>query len=65
METLSIRIPPSTLQALRARAQELGVSVETLVYIGVQDLLSAPNEEVKLVAERLLSKNRELYERLR
>jgi hypothetical protein len=63
--TLSIELPETQVEQLRALASRLGVSPEELVRAVVADQLGAtPREDFEPVAARLLVKNRELYRRL-
>ena len=51
-------------EALRATAERLGVAPEELARIAVEDLLQSPSGEFQAVIDKVLTKNRELYERL-
>jgi len=63
--TLSIELPESQVEHLRALAARLGVSPEDLVRAVVSDQLGAAlRDDFERVAARLLEKNRELYRRL-
>ena len=63
--TLSIELPESQIERLRALASRLGISPEELVRAVVSDQLGAAlREDFEQVAARLLEKNRELYRRL-
>ena len=61
---LAIELPPAQADKLRAEAQRLGLSVEDLARAALADLLSTPDAEFQDVANRILTKNRELYKRL-
>ena len=62
--TLSIELPESQVERLRALASRLGISAEELVRAVVSDQLgAAQREDFEQVAARLLEKNRELYRR--
>jgi hypothetical protein len=61
---LSIDLPDSQLQELRALAERLGVAPEALARAVVADQIGAAREDFDDVAARVLSKNRELYQRL-
>lgn len=49
---------------LQAQAAELGVTPEQLARSLLTDLLAEPEEQFKVVAERVIEQNRELYKRL-
>ena len=61
---LAIELPPAQADKLRTEAQRLGLSVEDLARAALADLLSTPDAEFQEVANRILTKNRELYKRL-
>jgi hypothetical protein len=61
---IDIELSPAQEEALRERARELGVPLETLARSVVIDLLTAPTDEIRAAIERLLQKNRDLYRRL-
>ena len=54
----------ATHQALREEAERLKVTPEELARAALVDLLSEPDESFKVVVERVLRKNAELYRRL-
>ena len=64
MSTISIELTDARMQELQAVAQRLGVSLEDLVRVSIDDLLSRPDAEFMSIAEHLLHKNAELYRRL-
>ena len=49
---------------LQAQAAELGVTPEQLARSILTDLLAEPEEQFRVVTERIIEQNRELYERL-
>jgi hypothetical protein len=61
---LSIDLDPKQEEQLRAIADRLNVSVETLAAAALRELLDDRVEDFDTVAERVLSKNRDLYRRL-
>lgn len=63
-KALNIQIAEEQLDALREKAERLGVTVEDLARAGVLDLVRRPDEAFERVAERVLKKNAELYRRL-
>ena len=64
MTEITISLEDEQVQALRALASRLGLSVEELARAGLVDLLARPDEAVSQVFDRILSKNKELYRRL-
>ena len=61
---LSIDLNDSQADQLRQAAAKLGVPVEELARAAVSDLLVADDSAFSEAANRVLEKNRELYERL-
>lgn len=61
---VAIELTESQVDELRARAKRLGLAPEELAGAVVADLLSAPEPDFNEAAERVLSKNSELYRRL-
>ena len=64
MTTITIEVPNERLQKLREMAQRLGVSMEELVQVSVEDMLTQPEEQFRKAAQYVLKKNKELYKRL-
>lgn len=65
METITIQLPAHIVHALKQRAQELRMPLETLVQASILDFLNSPDEEFERLVDFLLQKNHELYERLK
>jgi hypothetical protein len=61
---LSIDLNDSQADLLKRAATKLGVPVEELARAAVSDLLVADDGDFAEAANRVLEKNRELYERL-
>jgi antitoxin FitA len=64
MTTITIELPNARLQKLQEMATRLGVSMEELVRISVEDMLAQPDEQFQKIASYVLKKNFELYKRL-
>jgi hypothetical protein len=64
MNTITIELPNERLQKLREMAQKFGVSMEELVRVSVEDMLTQPEEQFRKAARYVLKKNSELYKRL-
>lgn len=64
MSAITINIPDDHLLRLKEAAARLGVSVEELVRLGIEQWLAQPEEEFKTALEYVLKKNAELYRRL-
>jgi len=64
MTTITVVLPDERLIQLREVATRLGIAPEDLARASIEDLLSHPDEAFQRAAERVLSKNAELYKRL-
>jgi predicted transcriptional regulator len=62
---LAIKLSEAQEQRLAEIAARLGVPAESLAEAAVRELVDQSSTEFDQVADRLLTKNRELYERLR
>ena len=62
---LAIKLSEVQEQRLAEIAARLGVPAESLAEAAVRELVDQSSAEFDQVADRLLAKNRELYERLR
>jgi predicted transcriptional regulator len=62
---LAIELSEAQEQRLAEIAARLGVPAESLAEAAVRELVDQSTAEFDQVADRLLTKNRELYERLR
>jgi hypothetical protein len=61
---LAFELTGSQDARLRERAAALGVSPEDLVRAAVMDLLARPEADFEEAVEHVLTKNRDLYDRL-
>lgn len=64
MRTFTVEVSEETAEALEKRAERLGVGVDDLVREGLVQILSRDDEEFLRASEYVLSKNKELYQRL-
>jgi len=64
MTTITIELPSERLQKLQEMAVKFGVSMEELVRVSVEDMLTQPEEQFRNAAQYVLKKNAELYKRL-
>ena len=62
--TISVQLSPAHEQALAAVAKRLNIPAAELAAAAVRDLVAAPDDDFASAAERVLTKNRELYRRL-
>ncbi len=64
MTTITIELPSERLQKLQEMAQKFGISMEELVRVSVEDMLTQPEDQFRKAAQYVLKKNAELYKRL-
>ena len=64
MSTITITLPDERLNRLERRAADLGITVEELVRLSVDELLAKTDEAFEQAVNRVLEKNKDLYERL-
>ncbi|MDZ8053040.1 MAG: DNA-binding protein [Aulosira sp. ZfuVER01] len=64
MNTITIKIPDEHLLKLQQKASLLGISIEELVLMGVEELLNQPETSFQDAMDYVLKKNAELYKRL-
>lgn len=64
MTTITIELPSERLQKLQEMALRFGVSMEDLIRVSVEDMLTQPEEQFRKAARYVLKKNTELYRRL-
>jgi len=64
MGTITIMLPDERLSRLADRAADLGITVEELVRLSVDELLAKTDEAFEQAVSRVLKKNKDLYERL-
>ena len=65
MMTISVKLSGSEEERLAEVASRLKTSPEELAAAAVRDLVGRQDPEFEATAQRVLEKNRELYERLR
>jgi predicted transglutaminase-like cysteine proteinase len=64
MTSITIPLPEDRLAKLREVAARLNVTPEDLARVGIEELLTRPDEAFNQAAEYVLKKNSELYRRL-
>lgn len=64
MHTITITIPDDRLGKLQETATRLGVSLEELILMGVEEILNQPEQTFQSAVDYVLKKNAELYKRL-
>lgn len=64
MTTITVQLDDAKAEALRRRAEDLGLLPDQLLTASVEDLISQADPDFEEAAKRILAKNQELYQRL-
>jgi hypothetical protein len=64
MSTITITLPQDRLVKLKEMAARLGVTPEELARVGLEELLSRPEDALQRAVTHVLTKNAALYRRL-
>jgi len=64
MSSITIELQEQQIARLQEIASRLGVSIEALARVSIEDLLAAPDERFEQAADYVLKKNEDLYRRL-
>jgi hypothetical protein len=64
MSFITINLREEQMARLQEIAHRLGISVEDLARVSVEELLAAPDERFEHAADYVLKKNEDLYRRL-
>jgi antitoxin FitA len=64
MSTITITLPEEKVNKIREIAKNMNIQPEDLVKMGIEDLISIPEAEIRKAMSYVLNKNMELYVRL-
>jgi antitoxin FitA len=64
MSSITINLQAEQMARLQDIANRLGISIEDLARVSIEELLAAPDERFEQAADYILKKNEELYRRL-
>jgi predicted transcriptional regulator len=64
MNTLTITLSDDRFAKLQEIADRFNIKAEDLARVSIEELLTRPDESFQRAADRVLSKNAELYRRL-
>ena len=64
MNDITVSLPNDRIKELKEKSSRLGLTLEQLVLLSIEDILSRPDEEFRQVMDYVLQKNAKLYQRL-
>ena len=64
MTTITVQIDDAKAALLREKAAQFGLRPDQLLSASIDELISRPEPDFDAAARRVLSKNRDLYNRL-
>jgi len=64
MTTITVQLDDSKAALFQERAEKYGLSLDQFFRTSIEDLLGQPDPEVEAAMRKVLSKNKEIYERL-
>jgi hypothetical protein len=63
MTAMTVQIDDAKANALRRKAQRVGLEAEQLLAVSADDLIGQPDADFDEAVRRVLAKNRDLYRR--
>jgi len=64
MTRITVQLDDAKANLLREKAEKFGLSPNQFVTASIEDLLAQPEPEFEIAVQKVLSKNKELYQRL-
>ena len=64
MSDITITLPDDRFSELKEKASTLGITLEELVILSIEELLSRPEDDFTQAVDYILEKNADLYKRL-
>lgn len=64
MSSITINLQDEQMAKLQELANRLGISIEEVARVSIEELLAAPDERFEQAADYVLKKNEDLYRRL-
>lgn len=64
MTDVTISLSERQMEELRQLSERLGVTTEELIRLGVEEMLTGLDDDIAGHVDRLLKKNKQLYDRL-
>jgi hypothetical protein len=64
MSDIIITVPEDRLTRLKKKSSNLGINLEDLILLSIEEMLSRPDEDFRQAMNYILQKNKDLYHRL-
>ncbi len=64
MNDITVSLPNDRIKELEEKSSRLGLTLEELVLLSIEEILARPDHEFRQMMEYILQKNTELYQRL-
>jgi len=64
MPTITITLPEEKATKIREIAKNMNIDPEELIKVGIEDLISIPEDEIRKAMSYVVEKNKGLYIRL-
>jgi hypothetical protein len=64
MPTITITLPEEKATKIREIAKNMNIAPEELIKVGIEDLISIPEDEIRKAMSYVVEKNKGLYIRL-
>lgn len=64
MNDITVSLPNDRIKELKEKSSRLGLTLEELILLSIDEILSRPDQEFRQMMEYVLQKNTELYQRL-
>ncbi len=64
MSDIIITVPEDRLTRLKEKSSNLGINLEDLILLSIEEMLSRPDEDFRQAMNYILQKNKDLYHRL-
>ncbi len=64
MTDITVSLSNDHIKELKEKSSRLGLTLEELVLLSIEEILARPDEEFRQAMDYVLQKNAELYQRL-
>ncbi len=64
MNDITVSLPDDRIKELKEKSARLGLTLEELILLSIEEILARPDEEFRQAMDYVLQKNAKLYQRL-